>query len=193
MNLFKIISFIILLPILVLPARTADDVKPDQKHIEYVRSEFYLALNDEDAANRLVNFIRSEYGSDENLYTPRIQAYLGAVEAVMAGFAFNPYNKFRYVIKGLKKLGHAVERSPEDLEVRFLRFAVLHNIPSLFGVGDERQSDMEIVVAALRKRDYSKVNAGLQKGIIEFMLESGRLSLQQQMELQMLLPENSGR
>lgn len=177
----------------MVSAGTPDNIEPDAKHIEYVRNEFYHALNDENAADRLIKFISAEYGSDQNLYTPRILAYLGATEAVMANFASNPYNKLRYVIKGLKKLRQAVEHSPEDLEVRFLRFAVLHNIPALFGVGDERESDMQSVVAALRKRDYSTVGASLQKGIIEFMLESGRLDAQQQNELQRLLPEKSAR
>lgn len=184
-----ILLLMILLPLISLNSLAAGSVKPDGKHIEYVRNEFYLALEDKDAANRLIKFIRTEYGDDQNLYTPRILAYLGAVEAVMAGHAFNPYNKFRHVIKGLKKLGRAVELSPDNLEVRFLRFAVLHNIPALFGVGDERKSDLESVVASLKKRDYSSVDAELQKGIIEFMLESGRLSGQQQKELQQLLPE----
>lgn len=188
----NLLSFI-LFPLLSLSAGTSDNEKPDGKHIEYVRNEFYVSLDDEDAADRLIKFIHNEYGSDQNLYTPRILAYLGAVEAVMAKYTFNPFKKLRYVIKGLEKLGQAVEHSPEDLEVRFLRFAVLHNIPALFGVGDERESDMESVVAALRKSDYSTVNASLQKGIIEFMLESGRLNVQQQNELQMLLPEKSAR
>jgi len=166
----------------------ADDF--DRKTLSYIRDEFYLAVEDENSAESLLKFLKGNFNYPGETTPAKILAYTGAVEAVMAKHVFNPYSKFKYVINGLKKLNNAVEQSPDLLEVRFLRFAVLHNIPGVFGVTDERKSDMEAVYESLLKKNYSDIDYDLQKGIAGFLINSGRLTPDQQDNLLLLFPEN---
>ncbi|MGE5432515.1 MAG: hypothetical protein ACM3QX_15640 [Syntrophomonadaceae bacterium] len=163
--------------------------EPDQKTLTTIRSDFYLAVENEDMLNSLLGLIEMKYDTDANDCPAVILAYYGALEAMKAKYTFNPYSKFRNVISGIKKLNAAVSKSDERLEIRFLRFAVLHNIPGIFGVSKERNDDLKVTFEQLLKKDYSSVSRDLQKGIAEFLMRSDRLEQNQTESLKLLFPD----
>lgn len=157
--------------------------------LSYIRNEFYLSIENEDKAEDLIKFLKDSFYVAGKKVPARATAYAGAVEAVMAKHVFNPYSKYKYVTRGLKKLNKAVEEAPGMLEVRFLRFAVLHNIPAIFGIGEKRKSDLDAVYELLLEKNYTEVNYDLQKGIAEFLIHSERISPDQQDNLLHLFSE----
>ncbi|MGE5402965.1 MAG: hypothetical protein ACM3S2_21405 [Ignavibacteriales bacterium] len=163
--------------------------EPDQKTLTRIRGDFYLAVENEDALDTLLGLIEMKYDTDADDCPAVILAYFGALEALKAKYTFNPYSKFRNVISGIRKLNTAVSRSYDRLEIRFLRFAVLHNIPGIFGVADERNDDLKVTYEQLLKKDYSSVSRDLQKGIAEFLLRSDRLEQYQTERLKSLFPD----
>jgi hypothetical protein len=144
--------------------------------INYMREQFYLAVEDEQALERLEKYIEDRFTSDPSGYPPVILAYKGGVEALKAKHAFSPFAKFSHLLNSLEILEDAVSRIPGDLEVRFIRFSILDNIPGFLGYGSERRSDKEVIIKNLLKNDFSKLDTETQQGIIEYLLRSDNLT-----------------
>ena len=153
--------------------------KVDTSKLNFIRNSFYKAINDEDETYKLENYIIKNFSDDYHNYSPVILAYYGSIEALKAKHAFNPVSKVSCLISSLNRLSDAVKESPDNLEIRFLRFSVLTHLPGILGYNDEREADRNKVCKLLEEKDYSNISAKLQKGIIEFMLKSDRLSSEQ--------------
>lgn len=154
-------------------AFTSEKSKADTSDLRIIRELFYEAVEDESKLLALEQFLHINYSKSPQ---PIIIAYYGAVDALKAKHVFNPFSKLSYVISALDILEKSVQLEPRDLEIRFIRFSILHHLPGILGYGKERREDQQIIVELLKERDYSRVDYSLQKGIIEFMLDSNRLS-----------------
>jgi hypothetical protein len=165
------------------------NIEADTNTLNYIQLEFYNATEDKEAAENLIDYFKNKFGTETDYYSPTLLAYYGALEAVQAKYTFNPISKFSYVTSGLKKLDKSVELRPDELEIRFLRFAVLHNIPGIFGISKDRQADLDKVYDLLLEENYSKISKELQHGIAEFLINSERLSVKQTASLLMLFPD----
>jgi hypothetical protein len=144
--------------------------------MEYIREQFYLAVEDEDALERLEEHLIVNFSEDITGYPPIILAYKGGIEALKAKHAFSPFSKFSHLMDALDILETAVSRMPGNLEISFIRFSILDNIPSFFGYGKERNTDKKVIISELLRNDFSSINKETQKGIIEFLLRSDNLS-----------------
>jgi hypothetical protein len=165
---------------------SAQIVKVDSISLDFIRHKFYEGVEDEDQVDKLETFLRKKFGTDFNKIDPIITAYYGAIEALRGKHAFFPFTKLSYVNSSQDILGKAVELDPENLEIRFVRFSILHHIPGILGYSSEREDDMKVIYRLLLKRDYSMVTPEIQKGIVEFMLDSERLTEDQNNELKKL-------
>jgi hypothetical protein len=76
----------------------------------------------------------------------------------------------------MELLSKAVEQSPENLEIRFIRFAILHHIPGFLGHSIEKQEDAEKIYSLIQKKDYTYINSEIQQGIAEFLVSTERIS-----------------
>lgn len=161
----------------------------DKTVVNKIRTEFYKAVENEDALNNLFDYIKVRFGENIDKYPALIYAYFGALEAVSAQYTYNPYTKASNVYSGLKKLNKAVDKMPDALEVRFLRFAVLDHLPGVFGLGTDRDNDMKKVYSLLLKKDYSDLPKEIQKGLAEYLVKSERLESYQTNELKKVFPE----
>ena len=132
-----------------------------------VRKEYYEAINSSKATNKLYGKLVEAKPVD-----PLIMAYLGSAQALKARFSWNPYNKLAYLSEGLKTLGDAVNKSPRNLEIRFLRFSLVHYLPAFLGYGNTLGADKEMIVDLIRNRKYGLIDATLLKSIIGFMKET---------------------
>ena len=157
----------------------AQDITPDTITINYLRNEFYAAIEDEDKTYLLEDFIISKYSEDYSRYTPLVLAYYGGVQALKAKHAFNPVSKLSHLISGLNRLEDAVKKSPDNLEIRFMRFSILDHVPGILGYSEERQADLDKICTLLMQKDYSVLNYSIQKGIAEYVIASERLNEKQ--------------
>jgi len=107
-------------------------------------------------------------------------AYVAALESVKSKHAFWPFTKLKYFNNSMDIFEKVVERNPENLEIRFLRFTILHYVPSFLGRSKEREEDTAVIIKELLKRDYSSINPEIQKGIVEFLIMSERLNPSQE-------------
>jgi hypothetical protein len=158
----------------------------DTSTINKMRSLFYEAVEDEERLIELENLIKTNFSDDIEKYSAIVLSYHGGVEALKSKHAFNPYTKLSYLISSLGVLENAVNKDPEDLEIRFMRFSILHHIPSIIGYGKEREDDLNKIFSLLIEQNHSQLNYDIQRGIIQFMLDSERLSSKQFKRLQQL-------
>ncbi len=153
---------------------------PDSASINFLRNGFYAAVEDEDKVNVLEQFIVSIYSDDYSSYSPLILAYYGGIQTLKAKHVFNPVSKLSHLIFGLNRLEEAVAESPGNLEIRFMRFSILHHVPGFLGYSEEREADKDKICQLLLQKDYSSTGYEIQKGMAEFMLESERLNYNQE-------------
>lgn len=77
---------------------------------------------------------------------PAIWGYRGAAIMLMAKHVMSPFSKLSYFKKGRKVLDSALAAHPGDIELRYLRFTIQTNVPSLLGYHDEIGDDKQYLL-----------------------------------------------
>jgi len=162
-------------------------ITPDTSTVNFLRNEFYAAIEDEDKTYSLEKFIINKFSEDYSSYSSVILAYYGGVQALKAKHTFNPISKLSHLISGLNRLEEAIERSPDNLEIRFMRFSILDHVPGILGYSEERQKDLDKICTLLMQKNYSLINSEIQKGTAEYMIATDRLNEQQKTEVLALI------
>lgn len=144
--------------------------------LEHIRLNYYASVEKEELVTELEKFINKKFTSDRSKYPTLILAYVAALQSVKSKHAFWPTEKYSYFKKSMSLFDEVMLKDPKNLEIRFLRFAILHYVPSFLGYSAERSEDARIIVAELIKQDFSSIKPEIQKGIAEFMVQSERLN-----------------
>lgn len=161
-----------------------DEVPADK--VEFIRTIFYEAVENSDKNDEMYEYVEEAIKNHRG-NSSFLNAYLGASETLVAKHSYNPYIKWNSLNKGLKKISGSINKHRESLELRFLRFSILHYLPSFLGFSKERDEDLVILYALLLRRDYDEVAYEVQEGIINFLLESERLNTAQVQKLKSLI------
>ena len=69
----------------------------------------------------------------------------------MAKHAMNPLSKYSYFNKGKKALDEAVNKEPNNLEIRFMRYISQEQTPAFLGYNKYLKSDKAFILAEYRK------------------------------------------
>jgi hypothetical protein len=173
---------------IIIPAgmRAADDSFIDK--LEYIRVSYYESVENENVVEKVERYISVNFPDGKNCPAV-ITAYRAAIQSVKSKHAFWPVTKLEYFNESMELFEKAVKSDPNNLEIRFLRFTILHYVPSFLGHGSERNADMLVILKKLGEKDYSMIKAGIQKGITEFLIRSGRLTAKQEKYLYSLYPD----
>lgn len=103
-----------------------------------------------------------------------LNAYMGTLEALKAKHAWNPYYKIKYLNDSEKTFKGAVQADPHNIEIRFMRFSIEHNVPKFLGINKNLTADREEIIKQIDRKYYSSADKALVKTIINFLLESKR-------------------
>ena len=161
----------------------------DLVSLENIRLSYYASLEDDDVLDKLVNTIEAKYGMHSQKYPILIMAYYGGLLSIKSKNAFWPFTKLSYFNESMELMSKAVELSPENLEIRFIRFAILHHIPGFLGHSDEKKEDAEKIYSLINKRDYTYISSEIQKGIAEFLVSTERISKEKINNLLKIYPQ----
>lgn len=146
-----------LLPVISQPT-------PDQ-----LRTGFFSMKDEKCGQMKFFDRIKSEkYASAVH------QAYAGTAEAASAECASGPYNKIEYFNRGKKNIEAAVNKAPQNPEVRFMRFATQANIPS-FLFYDNLKEDKALILEQLPTLLTDASQQMFWIKVAEFMKNSGKL------------------
>lgn len=136
--------------------------------IREVRLLYQTAINEEKSCKALLVFL-SPY-TEQN--SPLLLGYKASATMLMAKYAINPFNKLSYFNEGKKMLERAIQMDENNVELRFLRFAVQNNAPSFLGYRNQITGDK----AFLLKSVSELTDSGLKKLIISYLKTSHHLN-----------------
>ena len=156
--------------------------KLSQSNLIKLRIFFYNSTDDKNSLDSLSGFISTLNSNDETDKNPILIAYNGVCNAMYAKYAFFPWNKLKYVNAGMHLLNKAVEIDSSNLEVHFLRFTVLSNLPSFLGYSSKADFEANKIYYMLKSYDTSE-DVQLIKNIVQFLIESNRLNKIKQEDL----------
>ncbi len=141
-----------------------------------LRREYLQAVEDEKKTNALLDMLEKE-----NSPEPLLIGYKGALEALKAKHAFNPYTKMNYLRKSQKTFEQAISGNPADIELRFLRFSVQHYLPGFLGASKNLDEDRQAIMQNINQPGVDK---DVRTTVARFLIESKRCTAEEQQKLQ---------
>jgi len=94
--------------------------------------------------------------------------YYGAVVALKAKYNSNPIKKYNYCKEGLNLLSSAIDKSPLDIELRYLRLIIQTNIPSFLGMNTNVEEDKNTILSRIE----NEKDLPLKTLVSQFLLKS---------------------
>ena len=156
-----------------------------QTNIGEIRKSFFKMDADTCAAFRLFEAVQKLDYQD----SPLLLAYAGATEAASAPCIKGAFKKLEYFSRGKKNLEKAVQASPKNAEIRFLRFATQANIPSFIEYNN-LDEDKPIILKQLPVLLADvKLNTFWFKAS-DFMLKSGKLNKEEEKTVKSIIEKH---
>ena len=160
----KKISFLVLLFSLVGSSLLFSSTIENELLME-IREQLPLAFEDENECERLYQKAIAVENPD-----PVLQGYIGAVYLAKSRH-ISIFQKLSFFNKGTDTLEAALKRSPEELELRFLRLTIQLNLPSFLGYSKNISSDKQFVLKNCRNAPPL-----LRERITNFVVDSGHFN-----------------
>ncbi|SHG33397.1 hypothetical protein SAMN05443144_12515 [Fodinibius roseus] len=117
--------------------------------INKVRLLYLKAAEEEQACETLIRLTESRNASEK----PLLLGYKGSATMMMARHVVNPFSKLSHFKKGRNMLEHAIRADRENVELRFLRYAVQTHAPSFLGYDEHVESDKKFMLQASDSMD----------------------------------------
>lgn len=186
-KIFALILIIMSLSIGVVEASLTLDKNSiiNPENLKQLREKYYAAVEEEDNLAEYESFLNSFSDHKNNAI---IIAYTAGVEAIKSKHAFWPMTKVKHLNNSLELLQKAIMLDQKNLEIRFMRFSMLHYVPDFLGYSDLKKEDSAVILKELFKRDFSLINEETQTGIAEFMINSKRITEAQTLMLKKTFP-----
>ncbi len=133
-----------------------------------IRLLYQQAATKEQSCQKLIHILQS-YNENNN---PLLAGYKACATMMMANYVFSPFRKMSYFSKGKNLLEKSIEKQKDNIELRFLRFAVQTSVPSFLGYGSLIKQDKLLLINAVSKlKDLQ-----LRQLIISFLQQSKYLN-----------------
>ncbi|MBV6643932.1 MAG: hypothetical protein KI790_00695 [Cyclobacteriaceae bacterium] len=133
-----------------------------------IRKSFHNAVLDKSQIEIFYSFIKSTENTD-----PVVKAYQGVAEALMAQVSWNPITKLNYVQSFTTIINASIDEHPDNLEIRFLRFAVQFYLPKFLGMSKNMAEDEAFILGHLTDVSSLNIDPFFIKYITYFMQETG--------------------
>lgn len=143
--------------------------------LDEVRKKYPLATTDQTICNELYSALNGKTDG-----TDLLSGYAGGVTMLMAKYTSNPISKMQYFKEGKKLLESAIENNKNDIELRFLRFAIQENLPGILGYNANLEEDKNYIMKYLPMLDKRE----LKKAIAEYLAKSERTSEKEKQNLE---------
>ncbi len=133
-----------------------------------VRNDYKVAAKDKTKVEAFHNLL-SNITKDDNI---TLVGYKGAAISLVGRHARKIKEKKRLFIEGVTLLEYAIEKSPKNIELRFIRLGIQENTPKLLKYKGKIQEDK----AFLLKQFSTIKSSELKKHILEYILQSKAFS-----------------
>ncbi len=172
----------LLIILLMLPALPERDARPG---LDRVRMMFFDMDRQNCGARQLFETIRADrYAS------PVMQAYAGATEAASAECVKGVFEKLEFFSRGRKNIERAVERQPQNAEIRFVRFATQANLPDFLNYDNIRE-DKALILDRLPGLIHTDNPDRFWRKVADYMASSGKLNKSETQTIRQLINKNN--
>ena len=103
--------------------------------------------------------------------TPDEECYMGICVAFQIKEQKSNWDKLKLVFKARSHLNNGVNRKPNDPELRYLRFAFEHYLPSFLGLNKHIEDDLAMIT---KQMHFVDDNPRLKKMVLGFLLKTKR-------------------
>ncbi|WP_258102349.1 hypothetical protein [Marinoscillum pacificum] len=107
--------------------------------------------------------------SDESI----IKAYTACAYAMKAKTTWNPFTKLSQVRMYEQLMTEAYLKSPDNIELRFLRFSIEYNLPSWLGMSDHLDEDQQYIASHTMDIQELMLHPEYARYILYFIKETG--------------------
>lgn len=104
------------------------------------------------------------------------KAYTAAMVLMKSRFVKSPIKKFQNFKKGKKALNQIIDKNPENIEFRYIRYGFQKNIPKFLGYNSNIEEDLNFIEKNMAASDYSK---SFKKKMIQNLLDIPNNTAQQ--------------
>lgn len=143
----------------------------DEIDANTLRTEYYYCVGSATKTDALYKRLMS-VNSDK----PIITGFIGALEALKAKHAWNPYTKLEYLDKSAATFARAIAADPQNVEIRFLRYTVEFYVPAFLGYSSHMAHDKQVIIQNIKACHYAKKDKFLVEHIINFFEEHKQCS-----------------
>lgn len=154
--------------------------------LEEVRKQFHQAVLDPEKIGSYHDFIIEVQDT-----FPALLAYQAAAEAMIAQTLWNPLGKFAQVSRYEKMIEDAIYRDSDNLEIRFLRFAIEYHLPRILMMSKHLEEDRDFIIENLWRCKEMNIDPSFERYITYFMNETGMLLPNQVKKIKNILNESS--
>jgi hypothetical protein len=158
----------------------------DVPDLPFIRVGFYQAVEDSAATDALAAYVTKTYGALPRSFPPVVQAYYASLEGLKGKHAKDLFSKLGHVGKAVDLFHDLVETNPDNVEIRFLRFALFSQLPFFFGVRAYVSTDLAALVEQLEMQRYDDVPPDIQSAIMVYLLANAELDRDRRERLQRL-------
>lgn len=145
------------------------NLKADEPNLKVLRKQMVVAIDNSKTTDSLFKSLTAI-----KTRTGIVNGFIGALQALKAKHAWNPYFKVKYLKNSEKTFKQAVAEDPHNIEIRFMRFSIEHNVPGFMGFNKDLTADSEDIIAQLDKKNYGSADKELTIAIIKFLIHSKR-------------------
>ncbi|MDP5172792.1 MAG: hypothetical protein NWR72_21315 [Bacteroidia bacterium] len=151
--------------------------------IDILRTRYQEAVQEEGAAKSLHDQLEPHSHLESGIH----QAYRASAFALLGRYAWNPAKKLGFVEDANRVFRKAVRLDPQNPEIRFLRFAIQHHLPSFLNQSNELEEDKAVMLANLPRYKAYLLEPYHVASFLEFFRESGRFSAEELDDLSSVL------
>jgi len=146
--------------------------------LEEVRAQFHQAVQDQDNCENFHQFL-----ADKEFNDPVFLAYQATSEALLAQVVWNPFGKFSQVNKYEELMNEAIGMDSTNLEIRFLRLSIEHNLPAFLGMSHHVKKDSRFLKSNIMEVKAMGFDKAFNEYILYFMEETGLCTKEEIIEL----------
>ena len=110
---------------------------------------------------------------------PIVLAYQGAFEALKAKHVWSPYTKLECLNQGQNILRKAIQKDPDNVEIRFLRFSINHYLPDFLRDSSELILDKKTIYQNIETSIKNGLTSKVVHTIAQFMIDSKRCTFKE--------------
>jgi hypothetical protein len=139
------------------------------------RQLYVKAATDESACRSLVKKLADQSTSKHTT----LAGYKACAHMMMANYVYSPISKLSYFNEGKDLLEKCILADRNNIELRFLRFAVQSNVPSFLGYSNELSKDKKFLLSEIQ----NVTDLELKEMILSFLKSSDHVSKEEKAAL----------